>query len=256
MITANQYNKEGCTQPFLQFANIQVKVKVVNTFYSLTCGVFLLFFSTHTVAEGLTLSGTRLIYDATKKETSISLENSGKSPQQLVQAWVSDKNRNRSNIPFVVTPPVSKLAQNSTTSVRVVYIGQSLPTDRETQFLLNVRSVPAIEKQDNPQRLTIATQNIIKLIYRPAGLTSAGSSLAGESLRVTRAGNDVRFENPTPYVVSLTGVVINGKKIERPGTVQPLDNLVVPFQGGAPSSVSWRTINDYGGMTKELRVRF
>ena len=228
----------------------------MKTFYSLLCSVSLLVFSTLAVADGLTLSGTRLIYDATKKEASISLENSGKSPQQLVQAWVSDKNRNRSNIPFIVTPPVSKLAQNSTTFIRVVYTGQSLPADRETQFLLNVRAVPAIEKQDNPQRLTIATQNIIKLIYRPAGLTSAGASQAGESLRVTRAGNDVRFENPTPYVVSLTGVVINGQKIERPGTIQPQDNLTVPFQGGVPSSASWRTINDFGGMTKEFQVRF
>ncbi|HED1257232.1 TPA: fimbria/pilus periplasmic chaperone, partial [Citrobacter amalonaticus] len=50
----------------------------------------------------LTLGGTRLIYDATKKEASISLDNRGKSAPQLVQAWVSDKNRGRNNIPFVV----------------------------------------------------------------------------------------------------------------------------------------------------------
>lgn len=228
----------------------------VNKFHFISCGISLLCFSTLALADGLTLGGTRLIYDATKKEASISFNNRGESAPQLVQAWVSDKNRNRNNIPFVVTPPVAKLAQNSTTSIRVVYTGQSLPTDRETQFLLNVRAVPATEKQDNPQRLTIATQNIIKLIYRPARLTADGASRAGEKLRVTRSGNGVLFENPTPYVVSLTGVVINGKKIERPGTVQPLDNLTIPFQDGTPSSASWRTINDFGGMTKELQVRF
>lgn len=223
---------------------------------SFSCGILPLFFSTLAFADGLTLGGTRLIYDATKREASISLDNNGKSAPQLVQAWVSDKQRNRNSIPFVVTPPVAKLAQNSTTSIRVVYTGQSLPADRETQFLLNVRAVPATEKQDNPQRMTIATQNIIKLIYRPAGLTSAGASRAGESVKVTRTGNGVRFDNPTPYVVSLTDVVINGKKIERPGTIQPLDNLTIPFQDGTPSSVSWRTINDFGGMTKELQSRF
>lgn len=223
---------------------------------SFSCGILSLFFSTLAFADGLTLGGTRLIYDATKREASISLDNRGKSAPQLVQSWVSDKQHNRTNIPFVVTPPVAKLAQNSTTSIRVVYTGQGLPADRETQFLLNVRAVPATEKQDNPQRMTIATQNIIKLIYRPAGLTADGAARAGENLKVTRTGNGVRFENPTPYVVSLTDVVINGKKIERPGTVQPLDNLVIPFQDGTPSSASWRTINDFGGMTKELQVRF
>ena len=216
---------------------------------------FSTFFSTLAFADGLTLGGTRLIYDANKREASISLDNRGKSAPQLVQSWVSDKHHNRNNIPFVVTPPVSKLAKNSTTLIRVVYIEQSLPVDRETQFLLNVRAVPATEKQDTPQRMTIATQNIIKLIYRPVGLNSSGASRAGENLKVTRVGSGVRFDNPTPYVVSLTNVVINGKKIERPGTIQPLDNLTIPFQDGPPSSVSWRTINDFGGMTKEIQVR-
>lgn len=241
--------------PFLS-SDLKSKDGTVSKFRTLSCGISLLFFSSLAFADGLTLGGTRLIYDATKKEASISLDNRGKSAPQLVQAWVSHKNRGRNNIPFVVTPPVAKLAQDSTTSVRVVYTGQSLPADRETQFLLNVRAVPATEKQDNPQRVTIATQNIIKLIYRPAGLTADGASRAGESLKVTRVGNGVRFDNPTPYVISLTSVVINGKKIERPGTVQPLDNLTVPFNDGTPSSVSWRTINDFGGMTKEIQVRF
>lgn len=217
-----------------------------------------LIFSSPVMADGLTLGGTRLIYDGTKKEASIGLENSGKSAPQLVQAWVSDANRKRENIPFVVTPPVSKLAQNATTTIRVVYTGSgaALPADRESQFLLNVRAVPASEKQDNPLRLTIATQNIIKLIYRPAGLTAEGADRAGESLKIIPSGNAVRFENPTPYVVSLTGVFINGKKVERPGTIQPRETLTVPSPAGSPSSVSWRTINDFGGMTKEVRFSF
>lgn len=202
--------------------------------------IYSLIFPSLVLADGLSLGGTRLIYDATKKEASITLENSGKSAPQLVQAWVSDKNRKVADIPFVVTPPVSKLAQNATTTVRVVYTGRStsLPTDRESQFLLNVRTVPATEKQDNPQRLTIATQNIIKLIYRPAGLSSSGASRAGESLKVTRAGNEVRFENPTPYVVSLTGVTINGVKVEQPGTVQPRESLSLPSPAGLPDRKS------------------
>ncbi|MCH0581424.1 molecular chaperone [Escherichia coli] len=220
--------------------------------------IYSLIFPSLVLADGLSLGGTRLIYDATKKEASITLENSGKSAPQLVQAWVSDKNRKVADIPFVVTPPVSKLAQNATTTVRVVYTGRStsLPTDRESQFLLNVRTVPATEKQDNPQRLTIATQNIIKLIYRPAGLSSSGASRAGESLKVTRAGNEVRFENPTPYVVSLTGVTINGVKVEQPGTVQPRESLSLPSPAGLPASVVWNTINDFGGLTKESRLNF
>ncbi|MEL0554244.1 MULTISPECIES: molecular chaperone [Enterobacteriaceae] len=208
------------------------------------------------LADGLTLGGTRLIYDAAKKEASIALENRGKSTPQLVQTWVSDKNRNTQAIPFVTTPPVSKLGQNDTIAIRVVYVGQSLPNDRETQFQLNVRAVPATERKNNPQRMVIATQNIIKLIYRPVGLTSEAASRAGESLKVNSVSGGVRFDNPTPYVVSLASVVINGKKVERPGTIQPYSQLLVPSPAGTPSTVIWRTINDFGGITQDVKFTF
>ena len=209
------------------------------------------------LADGLALSGTRLIYDATKKEASINLNNQGKSPPQLIQSWVSDSEGGK-NIPFITTPPVSKLSPNATATVRVVYVGGSprVRDDRESLWLLNIRAVPATEKKDKPTRLTIATQNVIKLIYRPAGLTSAGAAKAGESLKVSAEAAGVRFTNPTPYVVTLTGVTINGRSVERPGTIEPQGSLTLPFDGGKPAQVSWRTINDYGGLTKVLSTKF
>ena len=216
------------------------------------------FVSASVYADGLALSGTRLIYDASKKEASINLSNQGKSPPQLVQSWVSDKNKGAKGIPFIITPPVTKLSQNATATIRAVYIGgeTSIPDDRESLWLLNIRAVPATEKKDNSARLTIATQNIIKMIYRPVGLTSAGAGKAGENLKVSPGGDGVTFVNPTPYVVTLTGVSINGREIDYPGTIEPMGNLTLPFKGGRPSQVSWRTINDFGCVTREIQVHF
>lgn len=209
------------------------------------------------IADGLTLGGTRLIYDAAKKEASISLSNQGSSPPQLVQSWVSDKNKGVKDIPFITTPPVFKLFQNTTTAIRAVYVGgNELPGDRESLWLLNVRAVPATDRKDNPARLTIATQNIIKLIYRPSGLTSAGAEKAGEGLKLSVTDGGIRFENPTPYVVTLAAVTINGKQIERPGTIEPKNSLTLPFKDGNPARITWRTINDFGGLTKENAAHF
>ncbi|HAV1570371.1 TPA: molecular chaperone [Enterobacter hormaechei subsp. steigerwaltii] len=218
--------------------------------------VIVAFLPSFAVADGLTLGGTRLVYYAAKKEASISLENRGGSVPQLVQSWVSDKNRNTDIVPFVTTPPVSKLGLDDTIFIRVVYTGQSLPYDRETQFLLNIRAIPATERKNNPQRLVIATQNIIKMIYRPVGLTSEDASRAGERLKVSRINNSVLFDNPTPYVISLAAVVINGKKVERPGTIQPYSQLQVLSPAGPPSTITWRTINDFGGLTKDIQFSF
>ncbi|WP_448868808.1 fimbrial biogenesis chaperone [Enterobacter ludwigii] len=228
--------------------------KILNVFFATAASVG----AVSALADGLALSGTRLVYDATKKEASINLNNQGKSPPQLVQSWVSDNNKRVNNIPFITTPPVSKLSPNATATIRVVYVGAPTPApdDRESLWFLNIRAVPATEKKDNPTRLTIATQNIIKLIYRPAGLTSAGAGKAGESLKVSAEAAGVRFTNPTPYVVSLAGVSINGKPVERPGTIEPRSSLTLPFDGAKPAQVSWRTINDFGGLTKEFRAKF
>lgn len=220
-------------------------------------GTYLLCAAFASHADGLTLGGTRLIYDTAKKEASISLNNAGKSTPYLVQVWVSDMQRQTRNIPFIATPPLFKLGLNGDSAVRVVYTGTpDLPTDRESVFLLNVRAIPAVEKKVDPKRLTIATQNIIKLIYRPKGLSSKEAGQAWQKLKVSLAPGGVSFENPTPYVVTLTGMRINGKKVDRPGTIMPNASKVVPVQERSVSSVTFSTINDFGGMTTQREVRF
>lgn len=227
---------------------------------NLWCSFFIIpFICTGSHAGGLTLGGTRLIYDGTKKEASISLKNDEKSVPQLVQAWISDKNNATTDIPFITIPPVSKLSANGTLSIRVVFVGDSssLLSDRESQWLFNVRAVPATEKKDDSQRLTVATQNIIKLIYRPEGLTPEGASEAGGKLNASVGNGVIRFDNPTPYVVTLTDMSINDKKVTRPGTIQPYGKLNIPMPVSSRSGqISYRTVNDFGGTTQKFQVNF
>ncbi|MGA7509613.1 MAG: molecular chaperone [Erwinia billingiae] len=210
-------------------------------------------------ADGLTLGATRLIYEAGKKEASVPLRNGLRQPPQLVQTWVSDfDNRDTKNIPFINTPPLFKLPVGGESPVRVVYVGSptALPKDRESLFLLNVRAIPAVEKNNNPTRLTIATQNIIKLIYRPEGLTARAAAAAGEKLQISSRGGRVIVSNPTPYVVTLTQVTINGSKIDNPGTLRPFSPVEIPLPASGLKTFTWSTINDWGGITPSRTVRF
>ncbi|OSN02524.1 hypothetical protein AU512_00230 [Lonsdalea iberica] len=220
-------------------------------------GACLLFASITSHADGLTLGGTRLVYDATQKEASLSLSNAGKSTPYLVQVWVSDLQRKTKNIPFIATPPLFKQGLNGDSAIRVVYTSlPSLPQDRESVYLLNVRAIPAVEKKADPKRLTIATQNIIKLIYRPKGLSAKDAELAVQKLKVTPVAGGISFDNPTPYVVTLTGMSVNGRKIDRPGTIMPKASKIVPVNDRPISSVNFSTINDFGGMTVSRGIRF
>jgi len=216
-------------------------------------------FSSSGYAEGLALGATRLIYLQGKTEASVPLNNRGDGVPYLVQAWVTDFKQSPTKTPFITTPPLFKLDSNSTGAVRVVYTGggaSELANDRESLFLLNVRAVPATPKEGPTSRLIIATQNIIKLIYRPASLTSQGAGDAWKKLRLTPGAASVTFSNPTPYVVTLTRMKVNGQPLERPGTLMPFSTRAISTPAGKITSVTFSTINDFGGSTPERNEKF
>ncbi|WP_380180240.1 molecular chaperone [Kalamiella sp. sgz302252] len=216
-------------------------------------------FSSAGYANGLALGATRLIYLQGKNEASVPLNNRGDSVPYLVQAWVTDFSQSQNKTPFITTPPLFKLDSNSAGAVRVVYTGggaNGLANDRESLFLLNVRAVPATPKAGPTNRLIIATQNIIKLIYRPASLTSQSAGDAWKKLRLTPSVGSLTFNNPTPYVVTLTRMKVNGQPLERPGTLMPFSSRTITTPAGKIASVTFSTINDFGGSTPERNERF
>ncbi|WP_409359744.1 hypothetical protein [Lonsdalea britannica] len=49
---------------------------------------------------------------------------------------------------------------------------------------------------------------------------------------------------------------VNGRKIDRPGTIMPKASKIVPVNDRPISSVNFSTINDFGGMTVSRGIRF
>ncbi|EPN34149.1 fimbral chaperone protein, partial [Pseudomonas syringae pv. actinidiae ICMP 18807] len=72
-------------------------------------------------------SGTRLIFDGRYHEASIEVRNRGKA-EALLQTWLSDARDDddrlpaeRRSLPFVVTPPLTRLATGDRQVLRVLY---------------------------------------------------------------------------------------------------------------------------------------
>ncbi|WP_146673271.1 fimbria/pilus periplasmic chaperone, partial [Salmonella enterica] len=110
------------------------------------------------------ISGTRIIYDANKKDVSVRLENKGKSPL-LVQNWIDLGNDNAEpgsiKAPFAATPPVSRIESKRGQSIKIMYTGaESLPKDRESVFWFNVLEVPP--KADTSQE---ENKNLLQLAF-------------------------------------------------------------------------------------------
>lgn len=190
------------------------------------------------------LGGTRIIYEEGKKEVSIDIENKGSAPY-LIQSWVENKDGVKTG-DFLVTPPLFRLDGDKKNALRIFNLSKELPSDRESLFFLNAKSIPGGEPGNNT--LQIAIRNRLKLIYRPGSLQKERPENRTEELTWKRIGNQLKVTNPTPYYQNFMFIKINDKDIEMKDK-----NYAAPFTDtwfdiGAinGNQISWKIINDYG----------
>lgn len=196
---------------------------------------------------GVEIGGTRLVYSGNARQAAISVNNPDDRPY-LIQAWVDkDPTFDAGDRTFIATPPLFRLEPHSQNSVRVVYTGRSLPADRESMLWLSIKSVPSTSKNEANQ-LFITVKSIIKLFYRPAGL-SGEPATAYEKLTFTRRAGQIYVQNPTPYHISFYDLTVGGVQVKTPPTLAPFSEQVVLVPSGTTDAVSWRAINDFGGIT-------
>lgn len=221
---------------------------------SLTAGL-----SAFSASADIVISGTRVVYPQSAKDVTVKMENRGNKPL-LVQSWLDDGRDNVNpqelKLPFIVTPPVSRVDPAKGQTVRITWTGQTLPADRESLFWFNVLEVPPKSKDADTQYvLLLAFRTRIKMFYRPDGLAGDPSVAAGK-LQWAYSGNALTANNSSPYFISVSAatITINGKKIDVAShTIPPLTNEVVPVKGASNLSggkIDYNTINDFGGTEK------
>lgn len=208
---------------------------------------------------GIQLGGTRAILAAPAKETTLLVKNQG-GDDVMIQSWIESENSDADqDVPFAITPALSRLAGSKQQTLRIFYQGQGLPTDRESVFWLSVQEIPQKPKQENV--LQIAVRQRIKLFYRPAGLAGKPEDAAG-ALRWqwTQQGGRkaLQVTNPSVYHVSLTSAALQDGAREyaietsmiAPGATTVLTLKDTPAgEPSAAAKVAFQIVNDYGGVT-------
>ncbi|WP_420956216.1 fimbria/pilus periplasmic chaperone [Burkholderia gladioli] len=225
---------------------------------------YLSFLGQFTVAQAsVVIGGTRIIYGSSEPEVTIKLSNEGRSPA-LVQSWVDAGDvksaPSTTKVPFVVTPPISRIDPSKSQTLRIVYTGEPLPKDRESVFWLDVLEVPpkpsAADADMN--RIQLAFRSRIKLFYRPDNLKGKSADAPSRlGWRLTQADGKpaIEAQNPTPFYVSLTRITVQANdlsaNVDDVGMVGPGETRVFPLTGEVPNaanvSVHFSTLNDYGG---------
>lgn len=185
----------------------------------------------------IVLQGTRIVYPNNKKHVLIQAVNHSEQ-SSLVQSWVDEGDINSTpettNAPFIVSPPMTKIDANEGTQLKIQFIGNTLPSDRESIFYLNVRDIaPKPQKTSNANFLQLALQTRIKLFYRPQGL-SIKREQAPDSVKFTQSGQQLAINNPTPYFLTLSGLYMT-HETEKPLIenilVAPFSHQQVTYQG-------------------------
>ncbi|MBY5090862.1 fimbrial chaperone [Citrobacter freundii] len=222
-------------------------------------------FTTFQVNADIVISGTRIVYPQSSKDVIVNLDNRGNKPL-LVQTWLDDGrdgvNPQELKLPFVITPPVSRIDPQKGQSLRITYMGSALPQDRESLFWFNVLEIPPKSKAkegESLNQLQLAFRTRIKLFFRPDGLKGTpGDAAANLKWSQKKEGNTLSLfaQNDSPYNVSVSNV-----KLKMGGKEYTVDSKsVLPFSGVSMSvkglsnnisgTVIYNTINDNGGTDK------
>ncbi|WP_457975879.1 fimbrial biogenesis chaperone [Enterobacter sp. SA197] len=224
---------------------------------------WLIFVASVTSAQaGIQINATRVIYPASKKEVTLGITNEADTPR-LLQMWIDSGNPDArpesAKIPFLVTPPISRIDPGKGQTLRIIFTGGVLPADRESVFWLNILEVQPKSgvSKENSDRIKFTVRSRLKVFYRPTGLPgSQGDAAAQLRWRLISQGKGYALEcdNPTAWNVSFHDVRLksasavadakqNGMCPAKGKKLFPVKEVMAPRSG----RVLFTTIDDYGG---------
>lgn len=226
----------------------------------LTLAVGLLF--SQSIFAGVTITGTRIIFPAKQKTVTVQLNNAGEQPA-LIQAWLDDGDAEdipaADKIPFILTPPLSKIEPQKGQMLRLISKGSSqLPQDRESLFWFNILDIPSYEVKSasaaDENKLQVAIRSRIKLFYRPQQFKmSQATAFKALRFEYSKADQQVTINNPSPYYISFWDLHLSTAQDQVPYNdtlmLSPYSSQRIQLSKKiTPQQAKYNLINDFGGL--------
>jgi P pilus assembly chaperone PapD len=224
-------------------------------------------FCSQSIFAGVTIDGTRVIFPSNAKSVSVQLRN-GLSTPALVQTWIDNGDINQipdaDKIPFVLTPPLSRVEPNKGQIIRIIPTGSpSLPQDRESLFWFNILDIPPDDPQYSGKNiLTFNVRTRIKLFYRPSDIKIPVNTAYGLiKVNYNEVSKEINLNNPTPYFITITQMDFKSKSehanysqvvMLKPFSQQSVEKFTVNF---FPEKFSYQIVNDLGG-NQDFETKF
>ncbi|MFU2316444.1 fimbrial biogenesis chaperone [Rahnella sp. PCH160] len=199
---------------------------------------------------GIAVGATRVVYNADSREASLAVINHSGAQYYLIQSWVDDSTGNK-KVPFTITPPLFRLNANKENMLRIIKTGEGLPQDRESVYWVNVKAIPPAPEGGGQNTLQLAVKTRIKMFYRPKGLPGNAAETP-KKLEWHQQGNELIVKNPTAFSASFNDIKVDGKEVQDTKLVLPQSETHYKIDSAHVSKVTYRCINDFGGLTEEI----
>lgn len=220
---------------------------------------------THVGAQGKGISFyvLRVIYPETAtKGVTIKADNKTDSPY-LFQSFIRPVDTTTGDVdfndkgvcgmPFIVTPPLTRIESKQTLDLRIRRTGLTLPSDRESVFYISMKAIPALDKSVKSGEVIMTVVTSMKVFYRPVSIENKTvSDVAGE-LKFAIDGDILVAKNPSPYWLTFSTLKVGDQIIDK----KMLRRMVPPFgsqkynlSNEAKGDISWKLIDEDGWDTK------
>ena len=197
-------------------------------------------------AAGISVGGTRFVYNDNAREISIPVLNTDKDKPYLIQSWVSAFQGN-DKAPFIATPPLFRIEPDSTGTARISYTGDPLNSNTEVVYWLNIKSIPPVEKSpENQLQLVINSQ--FKLFLRAHDI----EPLNFNNVELSKQNQGLVLKNNTPYHLTIKHIFIDDKRYPYDPLIQPHQEVMLLEKTPTYHKVKVQFINDYGATVDKV----
>jgi P pilus assembly protein, chaperone PapD len=209
--------------------------------------VFLYIIISINASAGVTLKGTRVIFDASKFSHSAVVKNTN-AYDVIVQTWVDDgdlgNQPNNAEAPIITKPSVFSLKKGESQVIELINISERNP-EREKLYWLNIHEIPPVNNGDNgeEQKLTLTMQTQYKVFYRPLGYEKFDKKLLKDVIISSRCNDNtdtndcsLTLDNKTSFHVNIAGVAIGDYIVENyPQVIKPNSLKTIPLSNNPNS---------------------
>lgn len=211
--------------------------------------------------NGITLQSTRVVYPGQEKNgITFTVTNNTAQPylmQARVIPWIAEptdtpNKQNAHEVPFIVLPPLQRFEPEEALTLRIRLTRNTLPSDRESVFVLSLKAIPSQSSSTETAQLVLAIQNNLKLFYRPEGLPEYSTEQLAGQLRFQREGAQLVVTNPTPYYMTFRSLSVGTQSVDSEALltwVPPFGKQEYPLPASARGDITWQLIDGMGSVT-------